>query len=309
MKFTAACLCFIAAVSAQDYGYNSYQPYDDSRHGRGDSYGRHGDFGDFDGHRGSVHGGYGSGHHGDSYGQRTYGHVKKIGYGIYNFDRSKKPLRANDGYLVKQRTDPYNRNYADVYAKCILDDPNEEGYASGLLYLAQAPKSDKTKIWGQISGAGYADLSINALGDQREGCDSTGAVFNPYVSASGYGYGKEPHTAPGALGPVGDGKIEIWADVDLSGTHSIIGRSMVVTIPEQKHDYHVIPEQRVACCTIGLAAGPNSYQPAQKHGYGHGDSYGHDSYGHDDHRGHGDSYGHDNGYGYGNQGYGNQGYY
>jgi hypothetical protein len=119
-----------------------------------------------------------------------------------------------------------------------MNDPFEESYVNGVIYLNQAPKADQTKIWGNIDGVHYeADLSINALGDLKDGCDSTGAVFNPFVSESGYGYDKEPHVAPGALGSVGDGTVKVWADVDLSGTHSIIGRSMVVTIPEQKSYY------------------------------------------------------------------------
>jgi len=118
-----------------------------------------------------------------------------------------------------------------------LNDPYEESYARGTIYLSQDHQADGTKVWGSIEGGSYADLTINALGDLRDGCDSTGDVFNPYVSANGTGYDKEHHDAPGELGAVGDGNIKVWANVDLSGVHSIIGRSMVVTMPEQVSHY------------------------------------------------------------------------
>lgn len=170
MKFAAACATFIAAVSAQ-YGYDG--PHDGGRFGR------------FDDHGIQHRGGYGDSGYG---GQRTYGWIKGPGYGIYNFEARRKPLRANDGYLLKKRTDPHERNYRDTYAKCVMNDPDEENYVEGLLYLAQSPKSDQTKIWGSINGASYANLTINALGDLRDGCDSLGGVFNPNVSANGTPY-------------------------------------------------------------------------------------------------------------------------
>ena len=51
---------------------------------------------------------------------------------------------------------------------------------------------------------------------------------------------------------------------------------MVVTIPEQEHHYQMIPAQRVGCCVIGVASGP------EKPSYGHNDrSYGNNDYGYD----------------------------
>lgn len=45
-------------------------------------------------------------------------------------------------------------------------------------------------MWGEVHGLrGEVELTINALGDLRDGCASTGTVFNPDVSVSGYGYG------------------------------------------------------------------------------------------------------------------------
>lgn len=100
----------------------------------------------------------------------------------------------------------------------------------------------------------------------REGCDSLGEVFDPHRTASGYNAYHYTDAVVGELGSVGDGRVEVVADVDLSGNQSIIGRSMVVT--DARYG-------RIGCCTIGLSAGPyarqsyNSgygYAPAQ-HGY------------------------------------------
>ena len=165
MKFTASCALFIIAASAQHNHYG--------------------------GHFGSVapiDGGYvtpSGGYDGGRGSQRTYGWKKGIGYGIYNFSAGAKPLIGNDGYKLKKRSDPYSRNYERVWAKCVLNDPDEETYVTGILHMSQAPGEDKTQIRGGIQNANYADISINALGDLTDGCDSAGDVFNPYVSEHG----------------------------------------------------------------------------------------------------------------------------
>ena len=54
---------------------------------------------------------------------------------------------------------------------------------------------------------------------------------------------------------------------------------MVVTIPEQDNGYHMIPANRIACCVIGLASGPE--KPSYAHinrgydnnDYGYNNSY------------------------------------
>ena len=118
---------------------------------------------------------------------------------------------------------------------------------------------------------------------------------------SGYGVGKDwPDKATGDLGTIkiaghgyghaASGEIDVEAGADLSGTWSLIGRSMVLS-----HG-----DERLGCCTIGLAAAPKkrvshyghqapvlkaaapAYQPyggyGQQAGYG-GASYGGASYG------------------------------
>ena len=113
--------------------------------------------------------------------------------------------------------------------------------------MQQGAYDKGTSVWATLEGAEYgAELSINALGDLRDGCESAGEIFNPSVSASGYGYGEKPKSAPGMIGEIGQHGFKGKADVDLSGTWSVIGRSVVVSVGDH----------RVACCTIGLAAGP-----------------------------------------------------
>ena len=273
MKFALSCIALIAAASAtegEQPGFNYGYDHGNTGHHAGDGYGvssQNNGYGNASFGRG-FGSGYGSGYGGHSDGN-TYGWVKPEGhgtgrfgtggYGIYNFNRNSKTLFANDGYRVKSRADPYSRASYTTYAKCVMKDPYEESYANGVLYLSQDGKADGTRIWGSVQGAHYGDLTINSLGDLREGCDSTGDVFNPYVSANDTDrYGPAHGPAPGELGSVGDGNIKVWANVDLSGDASVIGRSIVVTVPEQEsHHGYTRPEERVACCTIGLAAGPN----------------------------------------------------
>lgn len=266
MKFTAACISIMAVASAQyrgDFGYGN--PY-----GAGSLHGVQANIGK------APYGGYGSARPHSGYNEgNTYGHVKGLGYGIYNFEPKAKDLRGNDGYKLVRRSDPHERSYDDVYAKCIMSDQSEESYVNGVLYLAQAPKGENTKIWGGVSGVHHADLTINALGDVRDGCDSTGGVYNPNVTASGYDAFHLRGGVPGDLGSIGDGKVNVWADVDLSGNQNVIGRSMVVSVGDN----------RVACCQIGLSGGakaPSKPKPAYNAGYGnvgYGQGYGRQGYG------------------------------
>jgi hypothetical protein len=202
--------------------------------------------------------------------QPTYGFITPISLGIYDGSRRNKPLRGNDGYLVKVRTDPYERLYDRVNAKCVLKDPEEESHINGVIYLSQGATDATTKIWGDINAiedASYGlNFYINALGDLTGGCDSAGAVFNPSVSASGYNGGYEPEYAPGDLGALNvedySAYVKLYADVDLSGSQSIIGRAMTVVRPKYTDSYgKKYAEVRVACCTIGIAAGKKYSAP------------------------------------------------
>lgn len=212
--------------------------------------------------------------------QPTYAHTKQKGYGIYLRPASPKPLIANDGYRVKKRSDPHERVHETIYAKCVLSDPDQESPISGVVSLVQDPKDKTTQIWGSFADLEYGknELSINALGDLRDGCDSTGGVFNPDVSASGYSRGVHVK-APGALGELdnhyGKAQVDLEADVDLSGTQSIIGRSIVIT-NTQVDEHYKEKTRKSACCTIGLTSGKPKqvYKPEPEPHYGHGYGYG-----------------------------------
>ena len=255
--------------------------------------------------------------HGDSYAatQPTYGWRKGVGYGVYDMPKQVKPRIANDGYRVKQRTNVGDRVYETIRAKCVMLDPDYNSEITGTFRLIQNTKDYTTSVWGEVEGLsdGKYELTINALGDLRDGCDSTGDVFNPALSVSGYGVGKDwPEKATGDLGSFyvesdyhnfGKATIDVEAGADLSGTWSVIGRSLVVTADEK----------RVGCCTIGLAAAPKkevkkSYgksskapvyaEPAYQPYGGYGDAgYGDASYGSSSYDA-----------GYGNAGYGSSSY-
>lgn len=60
--------------------------------------------------------------------------------------------------------------------------------------------------------------------------------------------------------------MNLYADVDLSGTQSIIGRAMTVVRPKYTDSYGKrYAEVRVACCTIGIAAGKKQKYSAPKY--------------------------------------------
>ncbi len=200
----------------------------------------------------------------------TYSWRKGKGYGIFMEPRKTKPLIGNDGYKIVRRTDIYDRSYNTINAKCMLLDPEDEVSISGVVRLQQGGKDKGTDIWADIEGLDYGryELNIHALGDLRDGCDSTSGIFNPFVSKSGYGKGHIPTPAPGKLDDLvrdkkGGASLDMHADVDLSGAHSVIGRSMVITkLAEEAYgDEPASEAQRVACCTIGLAG------EAKRHSY------------------------------------------
>jgi hypothetical protein len=126
--------------------------------------------------------------------------------------------------------------YGTINAVCTFKGEHGNGAS---VHFSQGPKDKGTRIFGGVGG----DMTINSLGDLRVGCDGTGMVWNPFIGTIGYGYSRNPVPSPGALGHLQastNSSVDVWADVDLSGTHSIIGRSL-----NMGH----------SCCVIGLTAG------------------------------------------------------
>jgi hypothetical protein len=125
--------------------------------------------------------------------------------------------------------------YGVVNAVCTFKGEHGSGAS---VHFSQGPKDKGTRIYGGVGGS----MTINSLGDIRDGCDGTGMVWNPFIGTIGYGYSRNPVPSPGALGHLQADKnsVDVWADVDLSGTHSIIGRSI---------------NNGYSCCVIGLTAG------------------------------------------------------
>lgn len=246
---------------------------------------------------GGSYGGYG-----DSYGAPYGGSYGGYGgsYGGYGGYRSYKPAikYGNDGYRLTPRSDPYEAPRDTTYATCALKDPEEETSVSGIIRLSQpGGVIGHTTIEGELWGVrpGEHGFHIHALGDLTGGCDSLGGHYMPNSEAGAEddGYGgsagghdmgaMDGHDEAHDLEPVHSNYHgEAWVfqenvDVDLWGTHSVIGRSMVL---------HADPDPdagaRIACCTIGLAKGPGerqkSYAPYNS-GYGYGSGYGYNNYG------------------------------
>lgn len=164
----------------------------------------------------------------------------------------------NDGYTRKDRTP--EGPYDTVYAKCALQDPEEEAYARGAIQFAQS-YGGPVRITGTVVDVtpGKHGFHIHELGDLREGCGSTGGHLDFGPGAAG-GYGDSDYSFTGDLKQAAANKqgVAIIEEVndrfDLFGTHSIIGRALV--IHKRSDDAKGGAGARIACCTIGLAAGP-----------------------------------------------------
>lgn len=245
--------------------------------------------------------------YGSSYGAPAYGGSYGGSYGGYGAPyggyRSYKPRvrYGNDGYRLVARSDPYEAPRDTTYATCALKDPEEETSVSGVIRFSQpGGVIGHTRIEGELWGVrpGEHGFHIHALGDLTDGCASTGAHYMPnsedgeeddgYGGSAGGAHGghggmADPHDEAHDLEPVHANYAgEAWVhqenvDVDLWGTHSIIGRSI---------NLHADPDPnagaRIACCVIGLAKGPGerqkSYAP-YNNDYGYGRGYGYNNYG------------------------------
>ena len=164
-----------------------------------------------------------------------------------------------DGYLRKDRTS--EGPYETLYAKCALQDPEEEAYARGAIRFTQQ-YGGPVKITGTIVDVtpGLHGFHIHELGDLTKGCTSTGAHLDYSDIVVSGGYGSAKHVMSGDLQQAAANKQgvayveEINDKFDLFGSHSIIGRSLV--IHKRSDDAKGGAGARIACCTIGVAAPP-----------------------------------------------------
>ena len=93
-----------------------------------------------------------------------------------------------DGYLRKERT--VEGPYETLYAKCALQDPEEEAYARGAIRFTQQ-YGGPVKITGTIVDVtpGLHGFHIHEFGDLTKGCSSTGAHLDYSDVSVSHGYG------------------------------------------------------------------------------------------------------------------------
>jgi len=116
-------------------------------------------------------------------------------------------------------------------AVCVIrGDPGVEG----VIRFTQDECGKPTTIEGEIKGLtpGQHGFHIHALGDSSQGCTSAGPHFNPFNKTHGGPHDDVRHV--GDLGNVTANDAGVAAVkmtdklIQLTGEHSVVGRSMVV---------------------------------------------------------------------------------
>ena len=104
-------------------------------------------------------------------------------------------------------------------------------------------------------------MTINELGDMEHGCDSLGDTYNPDGQ-----YGQDGHLTHIRPGVLDFSLVDQQAKVNLSGSDSVVGRSIVITNKVETKDYYgrAQPDKRVGCCVIGLSKGAKAAAPTRK---------------------------------------------
>lgn len=148
-----------------------------------------------------------------------------------------------------------------VKGVCVLSG----GDVKGTLTFTQTDGS--VTVSGDISGlaAGKHGFHVHEFGDYSDGCTSAGGHFNPHKKTHGAPVDEIRHV--GDLGNVeadagGVAKVNITdTQIQITGTHSIIGRSLVVhanvdDLGKGGHDLSLTTGNaggRLACGVIGIA--------------------------------------------------------
>uniref|UniRef100_A3QQY1 Superoxide dismutase [Cu-Zn] n=1 Tax=Azumapecten farreri TaxID=106299 RepID=A3QQY1_AZUFA len=149
-----------------------------------------------------------------------------------------------------------------VTAVCVL---KGDAAVTGTVNFKQ--EGDTVHLTGQITGLtpGKHGFHVHQYGDNTNGCTSAGAHFNPSGKTHGAPGDEERHY--GDLGNVtadgnGVAKIDIKDKlVTLTGTQSVIGRTMVIHADEDdlgKGGHQLSPTTgnaggRLACGVIGIS--------------------------------------------------------
>ena len=155
---------------------------------------------------------------------------------------------------------------AKTYAICMMHPDGGSG-VTGVVKLEQ-PQGGKTKIVAEIKGLtpGKHGFHIHEFGNLSEGCKTAGPHFNPFGKTHGAPDREERHV--GDLGNVvagddGVAKFELEDHlVQLTGEHTVIGRSFVVhaDVDDLGDGGHELSKTtgnaggRLACGVIGLSA-------------------------------------------------------
>ena len=152
-----------------------------------------------------------------------------------------------------------------TYAICILRPDGGSG-VQGVVKFVQ-PAGGKTRVKAEITGLSEGDhgFHVHQFGNLIEGCKTAGPHFNPHGKTHGGPHDEERHA--GDMGNVtagADGVATVdYEDplIQLSGEHTIIGRSVVCHADPDDHGKGGHDDSlttghagaRLACGTIGLS--------------------------------------------------------